>query len=98
MPRSAIDLVTCVMFADQRPWKTRSEALKPNQLVPVSQTWLPASSTIWLPRTCSQSLAGTAASAGPVGRAAGRGRGEISVVAVLLKKKNELVHISYLIL
>ena len=38
MPRSAIALVISVMLADHRPWKTRSDALKPNQLVPVSQT------------------------------------------------------------
>jgi hypothetical protein len=41
-----MDLVTSVTFADQSPWKTRSVALKPNQLVPVSQTGFPASSTI----------------------------------------------------
>ncbi len=60
MPRSAMLLVIVVMFADQSPWKTRSLALNPNQLVPVSSTSLPDSSTILLPETCSQSSPGAA--------------------------------------
>jgi hypothetical protein len=63
-PFSAIPRVMVSMLADHRPWKTRSEALKPNQFTPVSQTSLPASSTILFPLVCSQSVAGTAATAG----------------------------------
>ena len=43
-------------LTDQMPWKVRSEALKPNQLAPVSHTARPSRSTRRLPSVCSQSL------------------------------------------
>jgi hypothetical protein len=43
-------------FADQIPWKVRSEALNPNQLAPVSHTVRPSRSTIRLPSVRSQSV------------------------------------------
>lgn len=46
---------------DHKPWKTRSLALKPNQLAPVSQTGCPLASTIVFPAVCSQSSPGSAA-------------------------------------
>jgi len=38
-----------------KPWKTRSDVLKPNQLTPVIHTALPLASTILFLSTCSQS-------------------------------------------
>jgi hypothetical protein len=60
IPRSAICRVSVSMLADHSPWKTRSDALYPNQFAPLRTTRLPASSTIVLPTVCSQSFVGTA--------------------------------------
>lgn len=61
MPRSADIRIMSSRLPDHKPWKTRSLALKPNQLAPVSQTGLPLASTIMFPTVCSQSSPGSAA-------------------------------------